>query len=205
MSMEKLTKTVTGSLENLKDLIVNPEESGKLFLEKWNWIITTCLFVATGVMVGINFVTAHFIGATLMMLIFMLAFPIMSAMNIGSYLIFAQIGFKIAKTESIGNKLKAMSWFYLIPQLIMHLIIWVVINVLIVSGNAPYSVIAYDYLKWILYFWILASTIAYLYSIDENQIFKHSIIVTIAFFANSALNTYLNWYLVSLLFTGMGG
>jgi len=203
--MEKFTKIVTGSLDNLKDLVVNPEESGKLFLEKWNWIITACLFAVNGVMIAINFVLAHFVGGTILMLIFMGVFPVMLVLNVGTYLIFANVGFKIAKTEKIRDKLKVMSWFFLLPQLIMHLLIYLIINVLIISGNAPYCVLAYDYLKYIMYFWILASTIAYFYSIDENQFFKHSIIITIAFFANSALNTYLNWYIVSVVFTGFGG
>ena len=189
----------------VKDMLVNPEEVGPKFLENWKWWITIILFCTTGPMVAINFVLAHFVEGWLLMGIFVLGFLPLNTLNVANYLVLTWIAFRITKDEKRIDKVKVLSYFYLVSQLIFHMILYVPLSLLIILGYHPYTIITYDYSKFILYFWIVISSIAYLYSIEEDNLKKNSIIVTVCFFGNSALNTFLNQVLISMIFILFGG
>lgn len=188
----------------LKDLVLDPETTSTTFYERWQskyWsiLITAGIIAASGALVGFNFVMAHFVDAWLLLLPFVPICLIANALQVTVYLTYSWGAFKLINKEK-RPKIKVLAWFYAIPQLIYQLVLTLVIMLLIFFRQHPLTVIAYDISKYILYIWIISSSVGYLQSIDKENILKPALILIGCFVINYIQLTVLNYMGAILVF-----
>ncbi|NVM30824.1 MAG: hypothetical protein HWN65_18435 [Candidatus Helarchaeota archaeon] len=189
------------------DLLNKPEAAIVTIEEKqekgylWKTLV---LFAITGMFWMANFFLFHLAWSWPEVMVFF--FTYLSYTGIIALMIFV-IGFllelfiilKLIGFKPIGKTLKTISWCVLIPALIYSLCLTLINTVLVSIGMSEIAVFLYDYLKYILYIWILALSIVVVSQHQPEHKLRNSLGVMSAFWLNYAVNLFIVVIAVDLL------
>jgi hypothetical protein len=174
------------------DAIVTIEQN-----QEKGYLWKTLVFIAiTGLLWMANYFFFHFAWSWPEIVVFY--FTYLSYTGIIVFLIFI-VGFllelfiilKLLGYKPIGKTLKTISWCFLIPTLI-YLICLILLNSILFSvGMSEIAVFCADYLKYLLYIWILALSIVVVSKQQSEHKLRNSLGVIGAFWLNYTVNLFV--------------
>ncbi len=182
----------------LGDLLNKPDAAIVTIEEKqekgyiWKTLV---LFAITGLLWMANFFIFHFAWSWPEILIFFFTYLsytgiILWILFVASFLLELFIILKLLGYKPIRKTLKTISWCVLVPTLI-YLLSLILLNTILVSvGMREIAVFLSDFLKYILYIWILALSIIVVSQYQSEHKLRNSLGVLGAFWLNYTISTF---------------
>ncbi|MHA1271634.1 MAG: hypothetical protein ACTSPY_17715 [Candidatus Helarchaeota archaeon] len=196
-------------LDFIKNLINDPEKTIKPIQSNYNIWKTLLLFICYSILGCFNFWSANFIISYNVDLMLILIFIILGFISAGyfiiNYLIYLVIFLRLfsdnKSTKHAWSNTKTILWYYLIPSILFHLILFCV-NLILANIHLNYIfVYLYDNAKFILYAWVLSLSLYFIIHQEKNHKFKHMLLVLIPFLISYILMLIGNYLIVIYLFS----